>query len=104
MTGSQVRSPVCGTSLYPLHSACFKDRDHRPTGAIVSERKTRLRINPKARFLGNELGDEAYCETVCTTLLTGRPLETGTLPSFSTISSYSASVCTGALAFICTTL
>jgi hypothetical protein len=48
--------------------------------------------------------DDAYCETVCTTLLTGRALETGTLASLSIISSYSASVCAGALAFICTIL
>jgi hypothetical protein len=45
-----------------------------------------------------------YCETVCTTLLTGRVLATGTFMSLTSASSYSGNVCNGALAFICTTL
>ena len=45
-----------------------------------------------------------YCETVCTTLPTGRVLATGSLISLTSASSYSAKVCSGALAFICTTL
>ena len=46
----------------------------------------------------------SYCVTVCTTLPTGRVVATGTLTSFSMASSYSGSVCTGALALIWTTL
>ena len=103
MTGSQVRV-LFAAPAFILYSACFKDRDHRPTGAIVSERKTRLRINPKARFLGNELRDEAYCETVCTTLPIGRALEVGTFSSFSSASSYSGSDWKVVLALICTIL
>jgi hypothetical protein len=45
-----------------------------------------------------------YCETVCTTLPTGRVLATGSFISLTSASSYSAKVCSGALAFICTTL
>src|SRR3954447_14748555 len=45
-----------------------------------------------------------YSEIVCTTLETGRELMVGSLASFSSSSSYCGSVCTGALAFICTTL
>src|ERR1700760_594416 len=62
---------------------------------------------PGARIAWNELAfsKTAYCETVCTTLLTGRVSATGILlPSLRTISSYSASVSSVCLAFICTTL
>ena len=45
-----------------------------------------------------------YSETVCTTLPTGRELVTGSLMSLTSASSYSCNVCSGALAFICTTL
>ena len=45
-----------------------------------------------------------YSETVCTTLLTGRVLATGSFMSWTRASSYSGKVCSGALAFICTTL
>src|SRR5712672_1198576 len=45
-----------------------------------------------------------YSEIVCTTLETGRELTVGSLASFSSSSSYCGSVCTGVLAFICTTL
>ena len=45
-----------------------------------------------------------YSEIVCTTLETGRALTVGSLTSFWSSSSYDAMVCTGALAFICTTL
>jgi hypothetical protein len=43
-------------------------------------------------------------DTVCTTLATGRVLTVGTLTFLSSSSSYCASVCTGALGFIWTTL
>ena len=46
----------------------------------------------------------AYSEIVCTTLETGRELTVGSLASFKTSSSYCGRVCTGAFAFICTTL
>jgi hypothetical protein len=46
---------------------------------------------------GHPLG---YSVTVCTTLLTGRVLATGSFVSLIMASSYSASVCTGALALI----
>jgi ACR3 family arsenite efflux pump ArsB len=59
------------------------------SGRIVSVRSTRI----------------PYCETVCTTLATGRPPETATLlPSLSTMSSYSASVSSVPLGFISTIL
>jgi hypothetical protein len=45
-----------------------------------------------------------HSETVCTTLLTGRLLTVGSLTSFKSASSYCERVCTGAFAFICTTL
>ena len=45
-----------------------------------------------------------YSEIVCTTLETGLELTVGNLASLRISSSYCASVCTGALAFICTTL
>ncbi len=45
-----------------------------------------------------------YCETVCTTLPTGRVRATGSFISLTSASSYSGKVCSGALAFICTTL
>src|SRR5260221_5696828 len=45
-----------------------------------------------------------YSEIVCTTLETGRELTVGSLASFTTSSSYCGRVCTGALAFIATTL
>jgi hypothetical protein len=45
-----------------------------------------------------------YSETVCTTLLTGRALATGSFMSLTSISSYSGKVASGVLAFICTTL
>src|SRR5450759_1675017 len=41
-----------------------------------------------------------YSETVCTTLPTGRVLATGSFMSLTSASSYSARVCSGALAFI----
>jgi hypothetical protein len=50
----------------------------------------------------DHLGD--YSETVCTTLPTERELVTGSLMSLTSASSYSGNVCSGALAFICTTL
>src|SRR4051794_34438851 len=49
-------------------------------------------------------GHGCYSEIVCTTLETGRELMVGSLASLSSSSSYCGSVCTGALAFICTTL
>jgi len=49
-------------------------------------------------------GLAGYSETVCTTLLTGRELATGSFMSLTSISSYSGNVSSGVLAFICTTL
>src|SRR5437899_2978619 len=45
-----------------------------------------------------------YSEIVCTTLETGRELTVGSLASLTIWSSYCASVCTGSLALIATTL
>ena len=45
-----------------------------------------------------------YSEIVCTTLETGRELTVGSFRSLTMSSSYWASVCTGALARIATTL
>jgi hypothetical protein len=45
-----------------------------------------------------------YCETVCTTLETGRVLATGTFRVLISASSYSGNVCSDVFALICTTL
>ncbi len=47
---------------------------------------------------------QAYCETVCTTLETGRALWVGTFSSFSSASSYSGTDWKVVLALICTIL
>ena len=48
--------------------------------------------------------DRRYWATVCTTLPSARALTVGSFMSLTRPSSYSASVCSGALARICTTL
>jgi hypothetical protein len=61
-------------------------------------------VRPVGSIRATTLRSPRYCETVCTTLLTGRVLATGTFMSLTSASSYSGNVCNGALAFICTTL
>jgi hypothetical protein len=46
----------------------------------------------------------SYCETVCTTLLSGRALTAGTFRSLTSSASYSGKVSSFSLAFISTTL
>jgi hypothetical protein len=46
------------------------------------------------------VANKIYSVTVCTTLLTGRVLATGSFMSLTRASSYSARVCSGALAFM----
>src|SRR5437016_13225375 len=48
--------------------------------------------------------NDGYCETVCTTLETGRELNAGSFSSLASASSYSLKVWTGILALTCTTL
>jgi hypothetical protein len=72
-------------------------------------RTSRLRSRPStalrsARGEHEREGLAGYSETVCTTLLTGRELATGSFISLTSISSYSGKVSSGVLAFICTTL
>jgi len=69
-------------------------------GALSSGAHSR---DPLARNDGSGISSR-YSETVCTTLLTGRVLATGSFMSWTRASSYSGKICSGALAFICTTL
>ena len=60
-----------------------------------------IAVNTQTRHL---CAGQIYSEIVCTTLETGRELTVGSLASLRISSSYCAMVCTGALAFIWTTL
>ena len=125
MTGSSVRSVVkCRTSCRTRR--CESSGSGGPVHRVPGHQVTAAANAPKASTTAarparmtsrrdNGLGliwlyfpvpggTRVYSVTVCTTLPIGRVLETGTFMSLSRASSYSGKVCSGALAFICTTL
>ncbi len=81
-----VRSASRGRYVARVNLATMRVSNHEATGAAIMIRASRKCSN--------------YSETVCTTLLTGRVLATGSFMSLIISSSYSGRVCTGALALI----
>jgi hypothetical protein len=69
--------------------------EERGNAARLEPSGNRTRKTLQTAVLAN-----SYSETVCTTLLTGRRLVTGTFASLISASSYSARVSSGILAFI----
>jgi hypothetical protein len=101
---------MVGTSNSPPNAAVTIEIGTRQCRSRAMRRKSTGRgpIISRADFSAIPISlrqrAKIHSETVCTTLLTGRLLTVGSLTSFKSASSYCERVCTGAFAFICTTL